>query len=85
MNSTLDMIFHSGDYQCLGEPVALMELNKILAELLKTLEFSIVDAERPASITNAGSLIILRDCSELIRQEGVWLMKDFWVRVTSRE
>lgn len=37
MNSTLDMIFHSGKYQCLGKSVALVEFNKIFAELLEHL------------------------------------------------
>lgn len=29
MESTLDLIFSYGKYQCLGRPVALMELNKV--------------------------------------------------------
>ncbi|KAL1651593.1 hypothetical protein SLS61_005255 [Didymella pomorum] len=37
MNSTLDMIFHSGKYQCLGKSVALVEFNKIFAESLEHL------------------------------------------------
>ncbi|KAF3048328.1 hypothetical protein E8E12_011693 [Didymella heteroderae] len=66
MNSTLDMIFHSGKYQCLGKSVALLEFNKIFVELLRTFDFSVINDEKPARITNA----------------GVWLIKDFWVRVT---
>ncbi|KAJ4335660.1 hypothetical protein N0V87_005918 [Didymella glomerata] len=69
MNCTLDMIFHSGKYQCLGKSVALMEFNKVFVELLRTFDFSIVNTEKPALITNA----------------GVWLIKGFWVRVTSRQ
>lgn len=33
MKSTAEMIFHSGRFQCLGKPVALMELNKIYVEV----------------------------------------------------
>jgi cytochrome P450 len=33
MLSTSDLIFHYGKYQCLGKPVALMELNKIYVEV----------------------------------------------------
>ncbi|KAJ4989638.1 benzoate 4-monooxygenase cytochrome p450 [Stagonosporopsis vannaccii] len=69
MNSTVDLIFHSGKYQCLGKHVALMEFNKIFVELLRAFEFAVVHTEKPAHITNA----------------GVWLIKDFWVRVTVRQ
>lgn len=33
MLATSDLIFHYGKYQCLGKPVALMELNKIFVEV----------------------------------------------------
>jgi cytochrome P450 len=33
MTKTVDMVFHSGKYQCLGKPVALMEFNKIFVEV----------------------------------------------------
>jgi cytochrome P450 len=33
MTSTVDLIFHHGKFQCLGKPVALMELNKIYVEV----------------------------------------------------
>lgn len=84
MNNALDMIFHSGKYQCLGKSVALMEFNKIFVELLRAFEFSIVHAEKPARITNAVSRVRPSDVSKLILLQGVWLIKDFWVRVTTR-
>jgi cytochrome P450 len=59
MNSVVDLIFHSGKYQCLGKSVALMEYNKIFVELFKTFDFSAVNAEKPAHITNAVSTYIL--------------------------
>ena len=60
MNSVVDLIFHSGKYQCLGKSVALMEYNKIFVELFKTFEFSVVNAEKPAHITNAVSTCPLK-------------------------
>jgi cytochrome P450 len=33
MESTLDLIFSYGRYQCLGRPVALMELNKVFVKV----------------------------------------------------
>jgi hypothetical protein len=34
MNNTVDLCFHSGKYQCLGKPVAMMEFNKLFVEVL---------------------------------------------------
>lgn len=59
MNSVVDLIFHSGNYQCLGKSVALMEYNKIFVELFKAFKFSVVNAETPAHITNAVSAYVL--------------------------
>lgn len=36
MTSTVDLVFHSGKYQCLGKNVALMEFNKIFVEVSET-------------------------------------------------
>ncbi|KUJ15933.1 cytochrome P450 [Mollisia scopiformis] len=69
MMSTSDLIFHYGKYQCLGKPVALMELNKIYVELLRSFDFAIVNVNQPAKFLNA----------------GIWIITDFWVRVTRRE
>jgi cytochrome P450 len=33
MSSTVDLVFHSGKWQCLGKTVALMEFNKIFVEV----------------------------------------------------
>ncbi|EKD12716.1 uncharacterized protein L3040_006865 [Drepanopeziza brunnea f. sp. 'multigermtubi'] len=68
MLSTEELIFHSGGFQCLGKPVALMELNKIFVELLRRFDFGIVNPNRPADIKNA----------------GIWIITNFWVRVTRR-
>ncbi|KAK0649881.1 cytochrome P450 [Cercophora newfieldiana] len=68
MTSTLDLVFHYGKYMCLGKPVAMMEFNKIFVELLRRFDFSIVNPQKPAKFFNA----------------GIWIMEDFWVRVTKR-
>ncbi|KAK4107196.1 cytochrome P450 [Canariomyces notabilis] len=68
MQSTVDLVFHSGKFQCLGKNVALMEFNKLFVELLRRFDFSVVRPTEPAKITNA----------------GVWMIEDFWVRVTRR-
>ncbi|KEZ41656.1 hypothetical protein SAPIO_CDS6974 [Scedosporium apiospermum] len=53
MTNTVDMVFHSGKYQCLGKSVALMEFNKIFVELLRRFDFQLANAQKPAEITNA--------------------------------
>jgi cytochrome P450 len=68
MTSTVDLLFHYGKYKCLGQNVALMEFNKVFVELLRRFEFSIVYPHKAVKITNA----------------GMWIMEDFWVRVTRR-
>ncbi|ORY18140.1 cytochrome P450 [Clohesyomyces aquaticus] len=68
MQSTVDLVFHYGKWQCLGKSVALMEFNKIFVELLRRFDFSITNPERPVRIKNA----------------GIWIMEDFWVRIERR-
>ena len=36
MNKTVDLVFGYGKYQCLGRPVALLELSKVFVEVIKT-------------------------------------------------
>jgi cytochrome P450 len=68
MTNTVDLVFHYGKYRCLGSNVAYMEFNKVFVELLRVFDFSIVHPEKAAKISNA----------------GIWIMEDFWVRVTRR-
>ncbi|KFA77850.1 hypothetical protein S40288_09765 [Stachybotrys chartarum IBT 40288] len=68
-NNTLDLIFHSGKWHCLGKPVALTEFNKMFVELMRRYDLNIVNADKPIKIQNA----------------GVWVMEDFWLRVVRRE
>ncbi|KAK3997766.1 Pisatin demethylase [Cladorrhinum sp. PSN332] len=68
MKQRVDMVFHSGKWQCPGRTVALMEFNKIFVELLRRFEWSLVNPFQPAKINNA----------------GVWLFDDFYVRITRR-
>ncbi|OAR05796.1 hypothetical protein LLEC1_04638 [Akanthomyces lecanii] len=69
MSRVVDLVFSSGKYQCLGKPVALMELNKFFVELMRRFDFAMVRPERPLNIVNA----------------GIWLIEDFPVRITRRE
>ncbi|KAF5684573.1 pisatin demethylase (cytochrome P450) [Fusarium circinatum] len=69
MAEVVSLVFSTGKYQCLGKPVAFIELNKIFVELLRRFDFCMTRPERTLHIMNA----------------GIWLIEDFPVRITRRE
>ncbi|KAI1491184.1 cytochrome P450 [Biscogniauxia mediterranea] len=68
MNSVIDLGFGFGKYQCLGKPIAMMELNKIFVELIQRYDFMIVNPQAP--IQARGAIF--------------WSASDFWLRITKR-
>ncbi|KAI0976742.1 cytochrome P450 [Xylaria arbuscula] len=69
MNMVVDLDFGFGKYQCLGKPIAMMELNKIFVELLRRYDFSIVNPQNPIKAWTA----------------IFWVVDDFWLRITKRD
>jgi len=69
MNRQSDLTFGYGRFSCLGKPVALMELNKVFVEILRNFDMEVVNPDKPWSIDS----------------RGIFLVKNFWVRVTERE
>ncbi|KAK1774227.1 cytochrome P450 [Copromyces sp. CBS 386.78] len=69
MNSTVDLVFSHGKWMCLGKNVALMEFNKIFVEIFKRFDISIVDGFKPLDMV----------------QPGLFLLKNFWIRIAHRE
>ncbi|KAF7538220.1 hypothetical protein G7Z17_g12677 [Cylindrodendrum hubeiense] len=69
MESTLDLIFSYGKWQCLGRPVALMELNKIYVELLRRFDFSLCDPTNPWKVFNC----------------GIFSQSELWMRVSTTD
>jgi cytochrome P450 len=69
MERNAELTFGYGRFKCLGQPVALMELNKVFVELLRRFDIAIVDPSKPWSSDS----------------RGIFLQKNFWVRVTERE
>ncbi|WYZ46111.1 hypothetical protein EsH8_IX_000336 [Colletotrichum jinshuiense] len=47
MESTLELVFGYGRWQCLGRNVAMMELNKVFVELLRRFELVLADPTKP--------------------------------------
>ncbi|KAH7118581.1 benzoate 4-monooxygenase cytochrome P450 [Dactylonectria estremocensis] len=69
MENTIDLCFGQGRWGCLGRPIATVELNKMVVELLRRFDFSVLDMERP--IRNAFF--------------GVLIQSDLKMRITRRE
>jgi cytochrome P450 len=68
MERTIDLIFGHGKYQCLGQNIAWMELNKIFFELVRGFEWCVVDPTEPWKSGNV----------------GLWMQKEQWVRACER-
>lgn len=47
MERTAELTFGYGRFKCLGQPVALMELNKVFVEILRRFNMTIVDPTKP--------------------------------------
>ncbi|KAF2809016.1 pisatin demethylase [Mytilinidion resinicola] len=69
MQRTAELIWGWGKYQCLGKPIATIELNKVFFELLRNFDFSVVDPTRPWKSANV----------------GLWMQSELWVEVTERK
>ncbi|KAL5327503.1 hypothetical protein ACEPPN_005201 [Leptodophora sp. 'Broadleaf-Isolate-01'] len=68
MEKIVDLNFGYGKYQCLGRPIAWMELNKCIFELFRNFEFQVVDPTKPWKSHNS----------------GLWMQSEMWLRVTER-
>ncbi|KAK0739351.1 cytochrome P450, partial [Apiosordaria backusii] len=64
MSSALELAFGNGKYQCLGKRIVLMEMGKILFELLRRYNFALMDPQHPIKSSSGvfwvGSDLILR-------------------------
>ncbi|OLN85878.1 Pisatin demethylase 19 [Colletotrichum chlorophyti] len=69
MEATIDMMFAYGRFQCLGRPLALIELNKVLFELLRRFELTVCDPANPWKTFNA----------------GIHVQSEYWIRAHRRE
>ncbi|KUJ12538.1 cytochrome P450 [Mollisia scopiformis] len=46
MKGTVDLVFGSGKYRCLGKKIAGLELNKIFAEMFLRFDFAVIDPQK---------------------------------------
>ncbi|KAK5131531.1 hypothetical protein LTR08_000858 [Meristemomyces frigidus] len=68
--STVELIFGSGRFGCLGRNIGLLELNKVFVELLRHFDWAIVNPAKPMSRNVAN---------------GVWLQQGMNMVVTERK
>ena len=47
MDRTVNLVFARGRFECLGKSVALMELNKLIFELVKKYDISLANSLKP--------------------------------------
>jgi cytochrome P450 len=69
MEQNNEVIFGYGRFKCLGQPVALVELNKVFVELLRRFELKLCDAKKPLDIDF---------------QIGIWVQHGMWVNAKKR-
>ncbi|PTB68611.1 cytochrome P450 [Trichoderma citrinoviride] len=69
MLRTNELIFGHGKYQCLGKPVAQVEIGKVVFELLRYFDIAIMHPDKPWEAENA---------------LGLFHIKDMWVQVLER-
>ncbi|KAF4508881.1 hypothetical protein G6O67_005210 [Ophiocordyceps sinensis] len=69
MDGTVELVFGYGRWQCLGRNVALMELNKVLVELVRRFDLCLVDPTRPWHSCNY----------------GIFLQSEYWIKGYRRE
>ncbi|KAM7219647.1 Cytochrome P450 [Rhypophila decipiens] len=68
MSKSLDLCFGAGQFACSGKGIALMSAGKVIPELLRRYDFSILNPAEPMKLRGAVA----------------WLAHDFWVRVEKR-
>ena len=68
MESTLELIFGSGRFGCLGRHIALIELDKVIPILFKDFDWSVIDPQKGFHS----------------RCYGVFVQQGLWLRATQR-
>lgn len=70
MTRTTEMIFGYGKYQCLGKPIAWLEISKVLFEFLRHFDWAVARPEKPWVSKNL---------------YGIFEQHSMWMLVTERE
>ncbi|KAF1986415.1 cytochrome P450 [Aulographum hederae CBS 113979] len=69
MERTLSCVFSAGRFTCLGKDLAIIQVNKVIVELLRRFDLSLIDPLNPWESYSY----------------GIFLQRHLWLRVTERE
>ncbi|KAL4877399.1 cytochrome P450 [Aspergillus karnatakaensis] len=70
MNRTMELVFGSGRYACLGKQVAMIEISKAIAEIFLRYDIVLIDPSQPWQSVN---------------RNGLFLQSEFMVRISQRD
>ncbi|KAF9874726.1 cytochrome P450 [Colletotrichum karsti] len=70
MNKVHELVFGYGKYQCLGRPIAMMEINKTVFELMRNFDWCLAKPDTPWKETNFA---------------GIFAHRDMWVLASERQ
>jgi cytochrome P450 len=70
MIKTNDIVFGYGRWHCLGKTVAMIEIHKVVFELLRNFDFALINPEKPWT---------------KIDTMGLFAIREMWVQVTERQ
>ncbi|KAK0617677.1 cytochrome P450 [Immersiella caudata] len=73
MCGMVDLTFGSGRFQCLGKGLGLMELNKVVVEMLRYFDFAAVDPVRPVEVGGYLMYLIRGQAVRVTRKQGASL------------
>jgi hypothetical protein len=88
MESTLELIFSYGRYQCLGKPVALIELNKVFVHVSLSMECICLLPTtniHPQLLTHFDLVVCDPQKPWLVKNPGIFHQSEFWIRANGRE
>ncbi|KAI0480690.1 cytochrome P450 [Xylariaceae sp. FL0804] len=66
MIRTNDLSFGHGRWQCLGKPVAHIELGKVIFELFRNFDLALINPERPWKARNIAGLFAISDMDVMV-------------------
>jgi cytochrome P450 len=58
MQSTLDIVFGAGKFQCPGRAISFMEIGKLFVELMRRFDFSLANNVKPVSVESWAVLVV---------------------------
>ncbi|KKY16998.1 putative cytochrome p450 [Phaeomoniella chlamydospora] len=81
MEKAHELVFGYGQYRCLGERIARIELHKTFFELIRRFDFGFLDVMRGENVVGGGEGYGLMDFNI---NYGIFLQRGLWLRIEER-